>query len=103
MSANAAVLAPRGRLEHRLRVGPPADGLGLVPYLMAAHPHARATLDTCALAASTGDRAILLAGLQGHADAAVVGSTLVAQMAPGRDVVSFVKALLAACQHPLGD
>lgn len=39
-----------------------------------------------------------LAGLRGHADGAVVGSALVARMAQGRDVVSFVKDLLAACQ-----
>jgi tryptophan synthase alpha chain len=39
-----------------------------------------------------------LAGLRGHADAAVVGSALVARMAQGRDVISFVKDLLAACQ-----
>ncbi len=38
-----------------------------------------------------------LAGLQRHADAAVVGSAVVAHMAAGDDVVSFVKALLAAC------
>jgi tryptophan synthase alpha chain len=81
----------------------------------------------CALAASTGARASLgqdvpshlarvrshtslplvagfgisrpehLAGLRGHADAAVVGSALVAEVAAGRDPVPFVKALLAAC------
>ena len=39
-----------------------------------------------------------LAGLHGHADAAVVGSAVVAQVAAGQDVVSYVKALLAACR-----
>jgi tryptophan synthase alpha chain len=39
-----------------------------------------------------------LSALKRHADAAVVGSAVVGQMASGRDVVSFVKALLAACQ-----
>ena len=39
-----------------------------------------------------------LVGLQGHADAAVVGSAVVARMAAGQDVVSFVKTLLTACR-----
>ena len=38
-----------------------------------------------------------LVGLQRHADAAVVGSAVVARMTAGQDVVSFVEALLAAC------
>jgi len=39
-----------------------------------------------------------LLGLQRHADAAVVGSAVVARMAAGEDVVSFVKTLLTACR-----
>ena len=39
-----------------------------------------------------------LVGLQRHADAAVVGSAVVARMAAGQNVASFVKTLLAACQ-----
>jgi tryptophan synthase alpha chain len=39
-----------------------------------------------------------LVELQRHADAAVVGSAVVARMAAGHDVVSFVRTLLAACQ-----
>ncbi len=39
-----------------------------------------------------------LVALRRHADAAVVGSAVVAHMAAGQDVVSFVTALLAACQ-----
>lgn len=38
-----------------------------------------------------------LVGLRGHADAAVVGSALVAEMSARRDVVSYVQTLLAAC------
>ncbi|MGI8806909.1 MAG: tryptophan synthase subunit alpha [Acidimicrobiales bacterium] len=39
-----------------------------------------------------------LVGLHRHADAAVVGSAVVARMAAGEDVVSFVKTLLTACR-----
>ncbi len=39
-----------------------------------------------------------LVALQGHADAAVVGSAVVAHMAADQDVASFVKALLAVCR-----
>ena len=38
-----------------------------------------------------------LVELQRHADAAVVGSAVVAHMAEGQDVVPFVRGLLAAC------
>lgn len=40
-----------------------------------------------------------LVELQRHADAAVVGSAVVAHMAAGQDVIPFVRTLLAACQH----
>jgi tryptophan synthase alpha chain len=82
----------------------------------------------CALAARTGERATLtpatpsilrrarchtslplvagfgisraehLVTLQRHADAAVVGSAIVARMGAGQDVVSFVRTLLAGCR-----
>ncbi len=39
-----------------------------------------------------------VAALRGHADAAVVGSAIVAELAAERDVVPLARALLAACR-----
>ena len=86
---------------------------GFVYCALAARTGVRATLDPAApailrrarchtslpLVAGFGiSRPEHLAGLQRHADAAVVGSAVVAHMGAGQDVVSFVKTLLTACR-----
>ena len=79
-----------------------AGATGARPTLPAALPHLLGRVrrrTSLPLVAGFGiSRPEHLEGVKGHADAAVVGSALVAELDAGHDVVPLAKGLLAACR-----